>query len=81
MSYCSIKRDLAVNPATHRGLGRQDEAVRGPPRAPRPRPLASDALSDGGWSEVLRLEGYAPRSPCRPEGLQQTLFAYHQAWG
>jgi hypothetical protein len=29
----------------------------------------------------LRPEGYALRSPCRPEGLQQALFAYHRARG
>lgn len=47
----------------------------------QPRLFALDALGDGGWLKALRLEGYAPRSPRRPEGLQQALFAYHEAWG
>ena len=29
----------------------------------------------------MRLAGYASRNPRRPEGLQQALFAYHEAWG
>ncbi len=48
---------------------------------PHPRLFALDALGEGGWLKALRLEGYAPRSPRRPEGLQQALFAYHEAWG
>lgn len=47
----------------------------------QPRLFGLDALVDGGWLKALRLEGYAPRSPRRPEGLQQALFAYHQARG
>jgi hypothetical protein len=52
-----------------------------PPALPQPRLFALDALGDGGWLKALRLEGYAPRSPRHPEGLQQALFAYHEAWG
>ena len=52
------------------------------PRAlPQPRLFALDALGEGGWLKAMSLEGYAPRSPRRPEGLQQALFAYHEAWG
>ena len=40
-----------------------------------------DSLGEGGWLKAMRLAGYAPRNPRRPEGLQQTLFAYHEAWG
>lgn len=47
----------------------------------QPRLFALDALGDGGWLKALRLEGYAPRGPRRPKGLQQALFAYHEAWG
>lgn len=47
----------------------------------QPRLFALDSLGDGGWLKALRLEGYAPRGPRRPEGLQQALFAYHEAWG
>ena len=52
-----------------------------PRSTPQPRLFALDALGEGGWLKAIRLEGYAPRSPCRPEGLQQALFAYHEAWG
>ena len=48
---------------------------------PQPRLFALDALGDGGWLKAMRLEGYTPRSPRRPEGLQRALFAYHEAWG
>ena len=47
----------------------------------QPRLFALDALGEGGWLKALRLEGYAPRSPRRPKGLQQALLAYHEAWG
>jgi len=51
------------------------------PRAlPQPRLFALDSLGEGGWLKALRLEGYAPRTPRRPEGLQQALIAYHEAW-
>ena len=54
----------------------------GAPRVlPQPRLFALDALGDGGWSKALRLGGYAPRGPRRPEGLQRALFAYHEARG
>jgi hypothetical protein len=46
----------------------------------QPRLFALDALGEGGWLKAMRLAGYAPRNPCRPEGLQQTLFAYREAW-
>jgi hypothetical protein len=48
---------------------------------PQPRLFASDALGEGGWLKALRLAGYAPPGPRRPEGLQQALFAHHEAWG
>ena len=48
---------------------------------PQPRLFALDALGAGGWLKAMRLEGYAPRSPHRPGGLQQALFVYHEAWG
>ncbi len=52
------------------------------PRAlPQPWLFALDALGEGGWLKAMRLEGYARRSPRRPEGLQQALFAHHEAWG
>ena len=47
----------------------------------QPRLFALDALGDGGWLKALRLEGYTPRTSRRPEGLQQALFSYHEAWG
>lgn len=47
----------------------------------QPRLFALDLLGDGGWLKAMRLEGYVPRSPRRPPGLQQALFAHHEAWG
>ena len=52
------------------------------PRAlPQARLFALDALGEGGWLKAMRLEGYAPRTPRWPLGLQQTLFAHHEALG
>jgi transposase len=50
-------------------------------RRPQQRLFALDSLGEGGWLKAMRLEGYAPRAPRRPPGLQQTLFPYHEAWG
>ena len=38
-----------------------------------------EALSEEGWLRALRLAGYAPRRPRRPELLQQVLFPYTEA--
>ena len=46
---------------------------------PQPRLFRLDALGEGGWLKALRLEGYAPRGPRRPEALQQALFPYAEA--
>ena len=44
------------------------------------RPLFPlDALGEGGWLKALRLEGYAPRAPRRPQALQEALFPYAHA--
>jgi hypothetical protein len=48
---------------------------------PQRRLFGLDALGEDGWLKALRLRGYAPRSPRRPRGLQQTLFPYHEASG
>jgi putative transposase len=48
---------------------------------PQRRLFGLDALGEDGWLKALRLRGYAPRSPRRSRGLQQTLFPYHEAWG
>ena len=45
---------------------------------PQQRLFALDDLGEGGWLKAMRLEGYAPRGPRRPVGLQQALFAYHE---
>jgi len=45
----------------------------------QPRLFALDALGEGGCLKAMRLEDYAPRGPRRPVGLQQALFAYHEA--
>lgn len=36
-------------------------------------------LGEAGWLKAMRLEGYAPRSPGRPQTLQQALFSYAEA--
>jgi hypothetical protein len=41
----------------------------------QPRLFGLDSLGEGGWLKAMRLAGYAPRNPRRPEGLQQALFA------
>lgn len=50
-------------------------------RRPQQRLFALDSLGEGGWLKAMRLEGYAPRAPRRPMGLQQMLFPYHEAFG
>jgi hypothetical protein len=42
---------------------------------PHPRLFALDALGEIDWLKALRLEGYAPRRPQKPRGLQQGLAA------
>jgi hypothetical protein len=37
------------------------------------RLFALDTLGERGWLKAMRLEGYAPRNPRRPEGLEQAL--------
>jgi len=46
---------------------------------PQQRHFALDALGEGGWLKALRLKGYTPRSPARPDALQQALFRYAEA--
>lgn len=48
---------------------------------PQPRLFALDILGEGGWLKAMRLGGYAPRAPRQPQGLQQALFPYREAWG
>ena len=43
------------------------------------RLFALDSLGEGGWLKALRLEGYAPRAPRRPQAVQQALFPYAEA--
>ena len=43
------------------------------------RLFALDALGEAGWLKVMRLAGYAPREPERPQALQQALFPYAEA--
>ena len=47
---------------------------------PQPRLFGLDSLGEAGWLKALRLEDYAPRKPRLPQGLQQALFPYHEAW-
>jgi putative transposase len=46
---------------------------------PQLRLFGLDALGEGGWLKALRLEGYAPREPHRPQALQEALFPYAEA--
>ena len=46
---------------------------------PQPRLFGLDSLGQGGWLKALRLEGYAPRAPRRPQALQQALFPCAEA--
>jgi hypothetical protein len=48
-------------------------------RRPQQRLLALDSLGEGGWLKAMRLAGYAPRSPRRPQALQEALFPYAEA--
>lgn len=46
---------------------------------PQQRLFGLDALGEAGWLKAMRLEGYAPRAPRRPQALQGALFAYADA--
>ena len=46
---------------------------------PQRRLFALDALGEGGWLTALRLDGYSPRAPRRPQPLQEALFPYAEA--
>ena len=48
-------------------------------RRPQRRLFALDSLGEGGWLKALRLEGYAPRAPRRPQAVQQAPFPYAEA--
>ena len=48
-------------------------------RQPRRRLFALDALGEGGRLKAMRLDGYAPRAPRRPQALQEALFPYAEA--
>jgi putative transposase len=55
------------------------ETSRGRAR-PQGRLFALDTLGEGGWLKALRLSGYAPRRPARPQALQETLFPFSVGW-
>jgi hypothetical protein len=46
----------------------------------QPRHFGLDALGEAGWLKALRLEGYAPRWPGPPQGLQGALFPFPVGW-
>ena len=46
-------------------------------RSAQPRLFELAALGEGGWLKALKLDGYAPRQPRRPDSLQDVLFAHH----
>ena len=46
----------------------------------QPRLFGLDALGEGGWLKALKLEGYAPRRPGPPQGLQGALFPFSVGW-
>ncbi len=39
----------------------------------------AETLGEEGWLKAIRLRDYAPRTPRRPELLQQVLFPYTEA--
>jgi hypothetical protein len=41
--------------------------------------FALDALGEAGWLKTMKMEGYSPRSPRRPQDLQKALFPYAEA--
>ena len=45
----------------------------------QPRLFGLGVLGEGGWLKAMRLGGYAPRAPRRPQALQQALFPYADA--
>jgi hypothetical protein len=47
---------------------------------PQRRLFALDSLGEGGWLKALRLSGYAPRRPARPQALQEVLFPFSVGW-
>lgn len=49
--------------------------------SPQQRLFALADLGEAGWLNALRLVGYAPRAPRWPQGLQESLFPYHEALG
>lgn len=48
-------------------------------RRPQRRLFSLNELGEGGWLKAMRLEGYAPRAPRRPQALQEALFPYAEA--
>ena len=46
---------------------------------PQPKLFGLDALGEGGWLKVFKLDEYAPRRPRGSLALQQVLFAYTEA--
>ncbi len=46
----------------------------------QPRLFGLDALGEAGWLKALRLEGYVPRRPGPPQGLQGALFPFSVGW-
>ena len=46
---------------------------------PQLKLFALGTLGQGGWLKALKLDGYAPRRPWRPQALQQALFPYPDA--
>jgi hypothetical protein len=46
----------------------------------QPRLFGLDALGEAGWLKSLRLDGYAPRRPGLPQGLQGALFPFSLGW-
>ena len=46
----------------------------------QPRLFGLDSLGETGWLKALKLEGYAPRRPGPPQGLQDALFPFSVGW-
>ena len=46
---------------------------------PEQRLFALESLGEDGWLKAMKLAGYAPRGPRRPQAFQQALFPYAYA--